>query len=358
MYSIPFDKSQITFELPPGLRGTVVKSRRVPPLADVAAGIQGALAQPVGSPPLRELAVPGDKVCIIFTDITRATPDHLLVPSLLTELEMAGVRSQDVTLLCGTGMHRPSTPAEKVTKLSQAVVDRYRVVDHEPQNPAALVDLGTTESGIPISVNRLVYEADLAIATGIVEPHHLAGYSGGRKTLAVGAGGEAMIAATHGPQMVDHPGTRLGRIERNPFHEALTEAAKRAGLRFILNVVSDDDKRIVAVRAGEPTETLLELVAIAKNLYEVPIPHQYDLAVAGVGFPKAHPPPVRPGRGWRRFPQGPEPVSGFSCGQLSVLRADTRGQARRLYHPARALPGRGRSGSGRAKILRHDEARG
>jgi nickel-dependent lactate racemase len=286
MYSIPFDKSQITFELPPGLRGTVVKSRRVPPLADVAAGIQGALAQPVGSPPLRELAVPGDKVCIIFTDITRATPDHLLVPSLLTELEMAGVRSQDVTLLCGTGMHRPSTPAEKVTKLSQAVVDRYRVVDHEPQNPAALVDLGTTESGIPISVNRLVYEADLAIATGIVEPHHLAGYSGGRKTLAVGAGGEAMIAATHGPQMVDHPGTRLGRIERNPFHEALTEAAKRAGLRFILNVVSDDDKRIVAVRAGEPTETLLELVAIAKNLYEVPIPHQYDLAVAGVGFPK------------------------------------------------------------------------
>lgn len=286
MYSVPFGKSQITFELPLSMRGTVVESRRMPPLTDVVGGIEGALAQPVGSPPLRELANPGDKVCLIFTDITRSTPDHLLVPSLLAELEAAGVRARDITLLCGTGMHRPSTPAEKVAKLGQAVVDRYRVVDHEPQNPAGLVDLGTTESGIPILVNRFAYEADLVIATGIVEPHHLAGYSGGRKTLAIGTGGEALIGRTHGPQMVDHPGTRLGRIERNPFHEALTEVAQRAGLRFILNVVLDDNKHIVAVRAGEPTQTLLELVAMAENLYEVPIPHQYDLVVAGVGFPK------------------------------------------------------------------------
>jgi nickel-dependent lactate racemase len=232
------------------------------------------------------LAKPGDKVCIIFTDITRASPDHLMVPPLLVELEEAGVSAQDITLLCGTGMHRPSTLTEKVAKLGQAVVDRYRVVDHQPQNPTGLIDLGTTRTGIPISVNRLAYEADLVIATGIVEPHHLAGYSGGRKTLAIGAGGETMIAATHGPQMVDHPGTRLGRIEHNPFHQALTEAAQRAGLRFVLNVVLDDDKRVVAVCAGEPTQTLMQLVAVARNLYEVPIPHQCDLVVAGVGFPK------------------------------------------------------------------------
>jgi len=286
MYSVPFGKSKITFGLPPGLRGRVVESKSMPPLADVAGAIEDALARPVGSPPLRELAHPGDKVCIIFTDITRSTPDHVLVPSLLAELQTAGVKDRDITLLCGTGMHRPSTPAEKVAKLGQAVVDRYRVIDHEPQNPAGLVDLGVTQTGVPISVNRLVYEADLVIATGIVEPHHLAGYSGGRKTLAIGAGGEAMIAYTHGPQMADHPGTRLGCIEGNPFHQALTEAAQRAGLRFVLNVVLDDDKHVVAVRAGEPTQTLMELVAVARSLYEVPIPHQYDLAVAGVGFPK------------------------------------------------------------------------
>jgi nickel-dependent lactate racemase len=160
------------------------------------------------------------------------------------------------------------------------------VIDSEPLNPAALVDLGTTESGIPLSVNKVAYEADLLIATGIIEPHQYAGYSGGRKTLAVGAAGEAMIAYTHGPHMLDRPGTRLGRIEGNPFHAAVTEAARRAGLRFIVNVVQDDRKRVVYVRAGEPEATFKELVALAKTLYEVPVPRQYDVAIAGVGYPK------------------------------------------------------------------------
>jgi nickel-dependent lactate racemase len=202
------------------------------------------------------------------------------------ELHAAGVSGEAITLLCGIGMHRPSTPEEKVAKLGAAVVARYRVVDNEPQNPAALVDLGTTGSGIPLSVSKIAYEADLLIATGIVEPHQYAGYSGGRKTLAVGAAGEAMIAYTHGPQMIDHPGTRLGRIQGNPFHEAVTEAARRANLRFILNVVQDDHQRPVAILAGEPEATFVELVKAAKELYEVPIPRQFDVAVAGVGYPK------------------------------------------------------------------------
>ena len=286
LYTIPYGEGQITFDLPPGMRGTVVESKKVLPIADVEAAIAEALAKPVNSPPLRELARPGDTACIVFTDITRASPDHLLVPALLAELAAAGVRDEDITLLCGIGMHRPSTPEEKAAKLGAEVVARYRVIDNEPQNPAALVDLGTTESGIPLSVHRAAYEADLLIATGIVEPHQYAGYSGGRKTVAVGAAGEAMIAYTHGPQMVDHPGTRLGRIEGNPFHEAVSEAARRAGLRFILNVVLDDEKRVVAVRAGEPEAAFLELVALARELYEVEVPQQYDVVIGGVGFPK------------------------------------------------------------------------
>ena len=286
MYTVPFGKGELTFELPGGMTGSVVVSKAVPPIVDVPAAVRGALADPINSPTLRELAEPGDRVCIVFTDITRASPDHLLVPPMLAELEAAGVSDEAITLLCGIGMHRPSTPEEKVAKLGAAVVERYRVVDNEPQNPAALVDLGTTESGIPLSVNRIAYEADLLIATGIVEPHQYAGYSGGRKTLAVGAAGEAMIAYTHGPQMVDHPGTRLGRIEGNPFHEAVTEAARRANLRFILNVVQDDHKRPVAVLAGEPEATFRELVKAARELYQVPILRQFDVAVAGVGYPK------------------------------------------------------------------------
>jgi len=286
MYRVPFDKGELTFELPSGWRGTIVESKTVPPIQDLPTAVAEAVAGPTNSPPLRELAGPGEKVCIVFTDVTRASPDALLVLPVLAELEAAGVHDEDITLLCGIGMHRPSTPQEKVSKLGQAIVDRYRVVDNEPQNPEALIDLGTTESGIPLSVNRIAYEADLLIATGIVEPHQYAGYSGGRKTLAVGAAGEAMIAYTHGPHMVDHPGTRLGRIEGNPFHEAVTEAARRAGLRFIINAVQDDRKQVVYIRAGEPEATFQELVAFAKAIYEVPVPQQYDVAVAGVGFPK------------------------------------------------------------------------
>jgi nickel-dependent lactate racemase len=285
-YCVPYSRTEIEFSLLPGMRGRIVVSKQAQPLDDVETAIAETLVDPIDAPPLREMASPGDQVCIVFTDVTRASPDHLLVPALLRELEAAGVRDEDVTLLCGIGMHRPSTPEEKVTKLGQAVVDRYRVIDNEPQNPDALVDLGVTPGGVPVSAHRAAVEADLLIATGIVEPHQYAGYSGGRKTLAVGAAGEALITHTHGPVFVDHPGTRLGRIEGNPFHEAIAEAARRANLRFILNVVLDDEKRILKVAAGEPEAAFEELVAFARSIYEVPIPHQYDVVIGGVGFPK------------------------------------------------------------------------
>ena len=193
------------------MQATVAVSQPAQPLRDIPAAIQEALDHPIGTPPLREIARPGDRVCIVFTDITRASPDHLLVPALLAELEQAGVRDEDITLLCGIGMHRPSTQEEKITKLGADIVARYRVIDNEPQNPAALVDLGITPGGVPVLLHRAAVEADLLIATGIVEPHQYAGYSGGRKTVAVGAAGEALIAHTHGPAFVDHPGTRLGQ---------------------------------------------------------------------------------------------------------------------------------------------------
>jgi nickel-dependent lactate racemase len=272
------------------MTGTVVASKPAEPVEDPQAAVQEALSHPVDAPPIQDLArgrgAASLKVCIVFTDITRASPDDLLVPALLRELEAAGVRDENVTLLCGIGMHRASTPEEKLTKLGQSVVDRYRVIDNEPQNEEALVDLGVTDGGVPVSAHRAAVEADLLIATGLVEPHQYAGYSGGRKTVAVGAAGEPLIAHTHGPAFVDHPGTRLGRIEGNPFHEAITEAARRAGLDFILNVVLDDEKNIVCIKAGEPVETHRQLVAFARSIYEVPIPRRVDVAIGGVGYPK------------------------------------------------------------------------
>ncbi len=183
--------------------------------------------------------------------------------------------------------HAPSLDAGRETaKLGSAVVARYRVIDSEPTNPAALVDLGITAGGMPVQLHRAVTEADLLLATGIVEPHQYAGYSGGGKTVAVGAAGEALIAHSHGPAYIDHPATRLGRVEGNLFHEAIREAARRANLRFVINAVLSDDKQILKVAAGAPEPTFHQLVNFARSVYEVPIPHPYDLAVGGVGHPK------------------------------------------------------------------------
>jgi nickel-dependent lactate racemase len=285
-FRIPFSKSHLDFTLPPMMQANDAVSRLVKPVSDASSAIRESLEKPIGCRPLRDLAKPGNRVCIVFTDITRSSPDHLLVPALLEEFARAGVKDDDITLLCGIGMHRPSTDEEKIIKLGTDVVKRYRVIDNEPQNPAALIDLGFTTGGVPVVLHRLVVEADLVVATGIVEPHQYAGYSGGRKTLAVGAAGEALIAHTHGPTFVDHPGTRLGRIDGNPFHEAITEAARRANLHFIINVVLDDDKRVLRVAAGEPELAFEELVRFARSIYEVSIPHQYDIAIGGVGYPK------------------------------------------------------------------------
>jgi nickel-dependent lactate racemase len=287
VYSVPYGEGELTFQMPAGFKEpTVVHQRAAAPLKDVASSIRSALREPINSPRLRDLAGPSARVCIVVTDITRPCPDHLLVPALLEELSVAGVEERNITLLVGVGMHRPSTDEEKRSKLGSEVAGAYNVQDSDPLAAERLTDLGLTSAGVPAVVSRLACEADLLIATGVVEPHLYAGYSGGRKTVAIGAGGERTIELTHGPQMLDQPGTRLGRIEENPFHQAVTEIARKAGLRFILNVVLDNAGRVACVRAGEPEATFESLVDTARGLYEVEISQQYDVVIGGVGYPK------------------------------------------------------------------------
>jgi nickel-dependent lactate racemase len=287
MYSVPYGKDELKFGLPAGFKeATVLHQREVVPLEDVVSSIRSALRDPVDSPRLRDLAKASDNVCIVVTDMTRPCPDHLLVPALLEELDAAGVDRRNVTLLVGVGMHRPSSEEEKRSKLGKDVVRDYDVQDSDPLDRERLSDLGLTSGGIPAVVSRLACEADLLVATGVVEPHLYAGYSGGRKTVAIGAGGERTIELTHGPQMLDQPGTRLGRIEGNPFHQAVTEIARRAGLRFILNAVLDGAGGVVTVGAGDPEATFEILVDRARALYEVELAQQYDVVIGGVGYPK------------------------------------------------------------------------
>src|SRR5438309_2816629 len=270
----------------------VVESGAMAPLADLPSATRAALHRPRGSPPLAQLAREavaarhGATAVIAVTDLTRDCPDDVLVPPLLDELNAGGIADERITVIVAVGLHRATTDPEKREKLG-GVVDRVRVVDSNGRDPSQWADLGPIPPyGVPGSTQRIVKDADLVIATGIVEPHQYAGYSGGRKTIAIGCCGEPVITATHGMRFLEDPGVRLARIEGNPFHDTITEIARRAGLRFCLNVVTDDGGRVVAVAAGDPDAVLAELVAKAAAVYTQPIAKQYDIAIAGVGAPK------------------------------------------------------------------------
>jgi nickel-dependent lactate racemase len=245
-----------------------------------------AVQSPRGTPSLRELAAGKRRVCIAVTDATRACPDHLLVPPMLEELAAAGVPDEAITILVAVGTHRASTEAEKREKLGDGVVDRYLVVDHDAADKANLVKVADGPEGVPFLLNRLVAEADLLIATGRVEPHQYAGYSGGGKTIAIGCADDAIIAYTHGPAMLDRPGTRLAQLAGNPFQQAVRRVARAANLHFVANCVLDDDERPVAIAYGDPEAVQDHLAELASSMYTVPIPRQVDIAIAGVGYPK------------------------------------------------------------------------
>ncbi len=287
MYQVPYSNTHLEFDLPPGMRGTVVVSRPAEPLPDVEGAITEALAHPTGSPPLREMAGRGDRICIVFTDVTRASPDHLLVPALLRELEAAGVHDEDITLLCGIGMHRPSTPEERVAKLGAEVVAHYRVIDNEPQNPRALVNLGATPGGVPVSAHRAAVEADLLIGTGLVEPHQYAGYSGGRKSICPGLCATGTILAFHRPELMESPLGVSGNLVNNPVDEEAHDVARLAGgADFILNVALNERRQITGIFAGDMLPAHNEATDHALRQCGVQIPQPVDIVIStGGGYP-------------------------------------------------------------------------
>ena len=222
--------------------------------------------------------------------LSNAPPGASIDPSsglfTWTPSEAQGPGTNQITVIVAIGLHRATTDAEKRDKLGP-VVDRVHVVDSNGRDPAMWADLGTIPPyDVPGFTQKLVKEADLVVATGIVEPHQYAGYSGGRKTVAIGCCGEPVITATHGMRFLEDPGVRLAKIEGNPFHETVREIARRAGLRFCLNVVTDDRERVVAVAAGDPDAVLADLVTKAAALYTRRISKQYDIVIGGVGHPK------------------------------------------------------------------------
>ena len=285
-FEVPFGSGTIAFVLPVGVIGSIAKSKQAEPLANPIAAARTSIESPIGCRRLAELASGKRSACIAVTDATRNCPDHLLVPPMLAELEAAGVPDNGITILVAVGTHRASTEAEKRAKLGGTIVDRYRVIDHDAANPDELVKVADGPGGVPFLLNRTAVEAEILLATGRVEPHQYAGFSGGGKTVAIGCASDAIIAYTHGPAMLDLPGTRLARLVGNPFQAAVRDVARAAKLAFVANIVMDDDDNVIAIGYGAPEAVQDDLARIASAIYTVPIPAQVDIAVAGVGYPK------------------------------------------------------------------------
>jgi len=245
---LAYGQGHLTVELS-GDRTTVIKPSHTPGLPDERAAVFAALDSPIGARPLREWIKPGASICILFTDITRATPNERLIPWLLDYLK--DVPREQITLLNQLGTHRPNTTAELERMLTPAVVRNYRVVNHEAGNPEALVQLGTTRDGTPALVNRHAVEADVRIVTGFIEPHFFAGFSGGVKGLVPGVAGQKTVMSNHGARNIGHPRATFGVTDGNPLWEELRDIALRAGPSFLLNVALNEERRITGVFAGD-----------------------------------------------------------------------------------------------------------
>jgi len=233
----------------PAERTTVITPAPQSGLPDERAAVHAALARPIGAPPLREWVKPGARVCIVFTDLTRATPNHRLIPWLLEHL--GDVPRGHLTLLNSTGTHRPNTRAELEQMLTPAVVRNCRVVNHECENLADLVELGRTPDGAPVLLNRHLIDTDVRIITGFIEPHVFAGFSGGSKGLVPGCAGLATVMSNHGARNLSHSRATFGITAGNPLWEELRNIALRVGPSFLLNVTLNEPRQITGVFAGD-----------------------------------------------------------------------------------------------------------
>jgi nickel-dependent lactate racemase len=258
----------------------------VPGVPDETAAILAALRDPIGSAPLRDKVKPGDKVVVVHSDITRATPNDRLLPVILKELEAAGIRREDMTLLNGLGTHRPQTDAELRKMLGDEIVDNYRCMQHDANDDANLIPLGTTSLGHPVRVNRLLIESDVRILTGFIEPHFFAGFSGGPKAILPSLAGAETVLTNHGYMMVGHPNATWGITEGNPIWEEMREVALRTNPTFLVNVTLNTDKRITGVFAGDLLAAHRAGCDFVRANAMVPLAAPYDIAITtNSGYP-------------------------------------------------------------------------
>jgi nickel-dependent lactate racemase len=262
-------------------------------LSDPADSVERALASPIGSPTLetivREKRKPGGDTtaAISVSDITRPVPyrgkQGLLRP-LLRGLESSGIRTRDITIVVGTGTHRPSTPEEKKAMFGEDIVRDYRIVDHSCEDFDSLAHLGRTETGTEVHVSGVFLKADIRIVTGLVESHFMAGVSGGRKGICPALVDIRTIQKFHGPEFLESPGADNLILEGNPCHREALEVARKVGVDFTVNVTLDRDMRLTGVFAGHLEEAHLRAFEFMKGYTAIPIRREFDIILTHGGY--------------------------------------------------------------------------
>lgn len=280
--NLAYGSGHLPIEVPDD-RTMVIEPAHIDGLADEKAAVLDALQNPIGSQALLERISAETKICIAFTDITRATPNDRIIPWLLEHL---GGRGDNITLLNQLGTHRPNTREELETLLTPEVVANYRVLNHESENPDALVQVGTTADGTPALLNRHIVEADLRIVTGFIEPHFFAGFSGGVKGIMPGCAGLETVMSNHGAKNIGDPRATFGVTDGNPLWEELRDIALKTGPSFVLNVTLNEQRDITNVFAGDILEAHQAGCAFVKRSAMQPVEQPFDIVVTtNSGYP-------------------------------------------------------------------------
>ena len=277
---LPYGKTEVCARIPTRNFLGTINPKEKPGVPDPRAEIERALKEPIGTKRLSEIAKPNDKVAIVVDDVTRPTPSYLMVTPLLDELNKAGVKDEDITLIFACGTHRGVKPEEMQKLIGEEALKRVKAVNHDCKAKDH-VYLGKTSFGTKVSVNKVFAEADVRILTGDVELHYYAGYGGGRKSILPGVSSAETIQSNHA--MLLHPKSKTGMLEGNPVHGDMVEAAKLAKVDFVLNIVTNQKQELVKAFAGDLEQTFYEGVKLVDEMYKVPIERRAEVVIVSAG---------------------------------------------------------------------------
>lgn len=265
----------------------LIQAKEIPPLDDFPGKVRQALDEPIGSPPLKDLVKPGQKILMIISDITRPVGSEQFMPVLVNYLNEAGIQDEDMQILVATGTHREATKEEFQRLLGPEIAARISVVSNRAVASPDFVYLGTTTRGTPVKINRLAVEADHVILTGGIGFHFLAGFSGGRKSVVPGIAAQETIQANH--SLVLDAGDKVGQglMEGNPIAEDMQEATAMLNPSFLLNVVLNNQGKPAGVFAGHWKEAHRAGCRFAHECFGISLKEKRPLVIAGAGgFPK------------------------------------------------------------------------